>query len=266
MSNLHISLIQSNIYWEDKKTNLANWENKIQSIPKGVELVILPEMFTTGFSMHAEKLAETMDGVTIQWMRSLAIKKRIILTGSVIIKENENYYNRLIWMLPNGECIYYDKRHLFFANENKYYTAGKKRVITSVNGFKILLLICYDLRFPVWSTQQVQQTPNGLQPEFDVIIYIASWPEIRNLAWKTLLQARAIENQCYVIGVNRIGEDGNKIHHSGNSMVIDPLGEIMYCKENEEDIYTAILNRKDLEEIRNGFPFWKDADRFVRNL
>lgn len=266
MSTLHITLIQSNIYWEDKKANLKMWESKILSVPQGTQIVVLPEMFSTGFSMNINQLSETMDGVTVQWMKNIAKQKRIILTGSIIIKENDCYYNRLIWMLPNGEHSYYDKHHLFFANENKYYTPGQKRLITSVNGWKILLLICYDIRFPVWSSQQTQKIEDGIQPEYDAIIYIASWPESRIVAWKTLLQARAIENQCYVIGVNRVGQDGNGIYHNGNSMVIDSLGEVLYQKADEEDVYSALLDHQHLDKVRRSFPFWKDADKFIRTL
>ncbi len=261
---LHVTLIQSNIYWEDKKRNVDMWQNKLQSLPNATELVILPEMFTTGFSMQTNGLAETMEGPTVQWMKVMAKNQRIILTGSIIIEEKNYYYNRLIWMLPNGEYAYYDKRHLFFANENKYYTPGQKRLVTSVKGWKILLLICYDLRFPVWSSQQIQNNATGKHPEYDAIIYVANWPEARMLAWRALLQARAIENQCYVIGVNRIGEDGNRLYHSGESMVIDPLGAILYCKKHEEDIFSMQLDKEHLNTVRQSFPFWKDADMFIR--
>lgn len=265
MSSLHITLIQSNIYWENKEANLNSWQQKIDALPQGAEVVVLPEMFSTGFSMQTKQLAETMDGPTVEWMRTMAKHKNIVLAGSVIIEENNVYYNRLIWMLPNGAYSYYDKHHLFtYSKEDKYFTPGQKRLIVSVKGWKILLLICYDLRFPVWSSQQVQQTATSTQAEFDAIIYVASWPERRNAAWKSLLQARAIENQCYVIGVNRVGEDGNNIYHSGDSMVVDPLGTILYHKENEEDIAAVILDREHIDKIRRCFPFWKDADAFIR--
>lgn len=265
MSSLHITLIQSNIYWENKEANLNSWQQKIDALPQDAEVVVLPEMFSTGFSMQTKKLAETMDGPTVEWMRTTTKHKNIVLAGSVIIEENNIYYNRFIWMLPNGVCSYYDKHHLFtYSKEDKYFTPGQKRLIVSVKGWKILLLICYDLRFPVWSSQQVQQTATSTQPEFDAIIYVASWPERRNVAWKSLLQARAIENQCYVIGVNRVGEDGNKIYYSGDSMVVDPLGTILYHKEHEEDIAAVILNREHIDKIRRCFPFWKDADAFIR--
>ena len=234
-------------------------EEKILDIPENTNLVILPEMFSTGFSMKPSILAETMDGETIAWMKRMASSKKIILTGSIIIKDNEHYFNRLIWMLPNGTLGFYDKRHLFaFAGEDQHYTPGNKRLITSVNGWKINLQICYDLRFPVWARQQ----SNDESTEFDLLIYVANWPEKRNHAWKTLLTARAIENQSYVIGVNRVGEDGNQISHSGDSMLIDPLGNILFTKHFEEVVHSFELTKDTLNNTRNSFPFWKDADQF----
>jgi predicted amidohydrolase len=253
--SLTVTGIQTKLYWEDKKANLQMFEEKILSISKPTEIVVLPEMFSTGFSMRPEKLAETMEGETLRWMKSMASAKGIVLTGSVIIEENNQYFNRLVWMLPNGDVGYYDKRHLFaYADEDQHYSAGSKRLIASVNGWKINLLVCYDLRFPVWSRQD--------QVRYDVLIYVANWPARRIHAWKTLLQARAIENQCYVVGVNRVGEDGNGIHYSGDSMVIDAAGETLYQNKDEEDIFTVALDSSDLETIRRKFPFWKDADKF----
>jgi predicted amidohydrolase len=221
---------------------------------------VLPEMFSTGFSMKPERLAETMDGPTLQWMKNVAATKKVILTGSVIIEENGNYYNRLVWMLPNGQYGYYDKRHLFaYGEEDKHYASGSKRLIASVNGWKVNLMVCYDLRFPVWARQQFDEDRNF---EYDVLIYVANWPERRNTAWKSLLRARAIENQCYVIGVNRVGNDGSDIYHSGDSTVIDPLGEILYEKAHDEDIFTIQLNKDQLNSIRKKFQFWRDADDF----
>lgn len=266
MSTLSITTIQTNLHWEDKAANLKMLEEKIYSIKEKTEIVVLPEMFSTGFSMKPEVLAETMEGETVQWMNRVSAEKKIILTGSLIIKEDgltetvgPSYFNRLIWMLPNGQYGVYDKRHRFaFAGEDNHYTAGSKRLIASVKGWKINLQVCYDLRFPVWSRQQSQ--PEG--PEYDVLIYVANWPERRSHAWKTLLQARAIENQCYVVGVNRVGNDGNNIYHSGDSMIIDPMGEMLYTKEREEDIFTTVLDKNHLQTIREKLPFLKDADDF----
>ncbi len=282
MANLTITTIQSRLHWEDKQANLSMFEEKIRGIKENTELVILPEMFSTGFSMNPGRLAETMEGETLHWMKRVAAENRVILTGSFICAETSlatqsgltgfsatssgltGFTNRLVWMLPNGEYGIYDKRHLFaYAGEDRHYTAGSKRLIASVKGWAINLQICYDLRFPVWA----RQTPpppgkTGIKPEYDVLVYVANWPERRRLAWMTLLQARAIENQCYVIGVNRVGEDGNGIYHSGDSMIIDPAGEILYTKKDAEDIFTITLERSLLDSTREKLPFLEDADRF----
>ena len=269
MPPLTISTIQTELVWEDKQANLQKLEEKIKSISEKTELIILPEMFSTGFSMNPEKLAEEMNGPTVQWMKKVSAEKRAILTGSLIITEGGVYYNRLIWMLPNGQLGFYDKRHRFgYAGEDDQYTAGSKRLIASVKGWKINLQVCYDLRFPVWARQMLKYDENAaegpeLQTEYDVIVYVANWPERRIHAWKVLLQARAIENQSYVIGVNRVGEDGHGIYHSGETMVVDPLGEVLYEAAHKEDVHTITLDKDKLEEIRKRFPFWKDADHFM---
>ncbi len=269
MSTLNITTIQANLHWEDKKANLEMFEEKINSVQDKMEVVVLPEMFSTGFSMKPEILAETMEGPTVQWMKKITAAKNIILTGSLIIEEEGSYFNRLIWMLPNGQFGYYDKRHLFaYAEEDEHYTAGRKRLVSSVKGWRIHLLVCYDLRFPVWSRQSSparQSDGDGnsaFNPEYDVLIYVANWPERRIHAWKTLLQARAIENQCYVVGVNRTGIDGNNITYSGDTMIVDAMGEILYTKSNDENIHTTSLQKEKLDEIRNKLPFLKDADKF----
>ncbi len=260
MSSLSFSLIQSSLFWEDKTANLNMFEEKINSISEKTEIVVLPEMFSTGFSMRPEVLAETMDGPSVQWMKQIAAKKKVVITGSLIIQDGDQFYNRLLWVLPNGTLGYYDKRHRFaFAGEDQHYAAGNKRLIAQVKGWRINLQICYDLRFPVWARQQT----NEHGPEFDAIIYVANWPERRNHAWKTLLTARAIENQSFVVGVNRVGNDGNNIYHSGNSMIVDPLGEVLYHKEHDEDIFTITLQKNGVDDIRTKFPFWKDADQFL---
>jgi omega-amidase len=266
MSTLSITVIQSVLHWQNKQANLAMFEQKINSIKEKTEIVVLPEMFSTGFSMQPASLAEKMNGETIAWLQRIAAEQKIILTGSVIIEEKGNFYNRLIWMLPSGEYGVYDKRHRFaFAGEDEAFTAGEKRLIASVKGWKLNLLICYDLRFPVWArqtTHEPEENEVAHEPEYDVLLYVANWPLRRSHAWKTLLQARAIENQCYVVGANRVGNDGNKINYGGDSMIIDPLGEILYSKENDEDIFTVVLQKDKLDEVRNKFPFWKDADLF----
>jgi omega-amidase len=264
MSHLTFTLIQTNLQWEDKAANLQMLEEKINSIQHPTQIIVLPEMFNTGFSMKPEEFAEDMNGPTVEWMKKMAAKKRVIITGSLMASQlaedgSTQYFNRLIWMLPNGQHGVYDKRHLFaYADEDKHYTAGTKRLIASVNGWKINLMVCYDLRFPVWARQQSKEN----EPEFDVLIYVANWPERRVHAWKTLLNARAIENQCYVIGVNRTGNDGNNIYHSGSSMVVDAMGEVLYEKERDEDVFTITLSKEKLEEIRHKLPFLKDGDAF----
>ena len=267
MSNLSVTIIQSNLHWEDKAANLRMFEEKIRSIQEKTEVVILPEMFNTGFSMNPKALAENMEGETIQWMKRMAKQKGIILTGSLIIEEEGNYFNRLVWMLPNGQFGVYDKRHRFaYAGEDQQFAAGTKRLIASAKGWRINLQVCYDLRFPVWARQQVNSVndePGTVDEfEYDALIYVANWPERRIHAWKTLLQARAIENQCYTIGVNRIGKDGNDNSYNGNSIIVDPLGEILFQKSDVESVNTYILEKEKLEEVRSRFPFLKDADTF----
>lgn len=256
MSQLHIAMLQSITHWEDPSANRTMYDKKIKSLEQ-VHLVILPETFNTGFSMKAQQNAETMDGETVTWMKELAHEKNCILCGSVFIQEEEAIYNRLLWVLPTKQVGYYNKRHLFsLAKEHEHYTAGDQRVIAQVNGFKINLQVCYDLRFPVWSRQQHPD-------EFDVLLYVANWPEPRVEAWKTLLRARAIENQCYVLGVNRVGEDGHGMRYTGASSVIDPQGHVLVCKENgEEENILATLDKQRVAETRSTFPFLQDKDDF----
>lgn len=273
--NLIISLVQADIAWEKKAANLQLFEAKIMTHTDKMEVVVLPEMFSTGFVMQPEHLAESMDGETVSWMKRIAMQKKIILTGSVIIREADNYFNRLIWMLPNGTFGYYDKRHLFaYAGEDETYTPGTKRLIASVKGWRVNLLVCYDLRFPVWARQTVpvDSLPDGgfaksvsmeTRPEYDVLIYVANWPVKRSHAWKTLLQARAIENQCYVAGNNRIGVDGVGLEYNGDSMVVSPMGEILTTVEKKPEVITYELSYSKLNEVRTKLPFLKDADPFI---
>jgi omega-amidase len=263
MSSLTLTIIQTDLSWQNKAANLVMLKNKIEAIEERTEIVVLPEMFTTGFTMQPELFAETMEGETVQWMKDVAAANKIIITGSIIISDEGKYFNRLIWMLPNGQFGYYDKRHLFaYGEEDKHYAAGNKRLIASVKGWKINLQICYDLRFPVWCRQQSTEA----ETEYDLLIYVANWPERRSHAWKTLLCARAIENQCFVAGVNRVGKDNKNVYHSGNSLVIDPLGQVLYHQADEEDVFTITLQKEDVDKVRSQFPFWKDADGFTINL
>lgn len=261
---LIITMIQSDLVWEDRKANLERFEEKIKGHNNKMEVVVLPEMFSTGFSMKPSLHAETMNGESVQWMKRVAAENNIIITGSLIISENGDYFNRMVWMLPNGEFGFYDKRHLFaYAGEDEHYTSGNKRLIASVKGWKVNLQVCYDLRFPVWARQVVPLTDNDNDPEYDVLIYAANWPEKRVHAWKTLLQARAIENQCYVVGVNRVGDDANGNHYSGDSMVVDPLGQPLVHAGDDEGIFTYALKFDELQAVRDKLPFLKDADPFI---
>jgi omega-amidase len=254
-SDLKISIIQSDIIWENIAANLAHYEEKIHALKGLQHIIVLPEMFSTGFSMSPEKLAEPMNGSSVQWLKKMAAENRSIITGSLIIEAEGHYYNRMLWVLPNGEVGHYDKRHLFsYADEHKHYAAGEKRFIASVNGWKICLLVCYDLRFPVWSRNT---------DDYDAIIYVANWPEQRNMVWETLLQARAIENMSYVVGVNRVGTDGNGHKYIGNSSIYNPLGELIWKKAQDECIHTATLSYTTLEESRQRFNFLDDRDKFI---
>ncbi len=261
MEDLKITIIQSELHWEDGERNLEMFSEKFSSIKDSTDLIILPEMFTTGFTMNAKACAEEMNGKTISRMQSMAKEKNCVIAGSVIIRENGKSYNRLIWMKPDGTFELYDKRHLFrLAEEHKTYTAGEKKVITEIKGWKICPLICFDLRFPVWSRRTRQE-------DYDLLIYVANWPERRVHAWRQLLIARAIENQSYVAGVNRIGNDGNAIYHSGHSAVIDFKGEqLNNTKPGEESIETISLSKQSLLDFREAFPFADDADEFKINV
>jgi omega-amidase len=257
---LNIAIIQSNLIWENKEKNLQQFSQKIIAINEPVDLIVLPEMFTTGFSMRPELLAESMSGATVEWMKEMADKKKCVITGSFIAEEDGNYFNRLVWMKPDGTYNKYDKRHLFsMGEENNYYSSGTERIIVELKGWKICPLICYDLRFPAWSRNKL----NNQQPDFDVLIYIANWPERRSHPWKTLLLSRAIENQCYVVGLNRVGDDSNGIYHSGDSAIINAKGEMVSkIKPHEELTETVALNYSELQEFRKTFPVLLDGDDF----
>ncbi len=251
---MKVTIIQSNIIWENVEQNLKLFSEKINSIQEKTNLIVLPEMFATGFSMQPHEFAE-YESLQINWLKEHAKKNNTVIIGSIITEKNAKYLNSLIWMKPNGEFSVYNKRHLFtFAGEDKFYTSGNDILTTSINDWRIRPLICYDLRFPVWSRNK---------NDYDILIYVANWPERRNDAWKTLLKARAIENQCYVIGVNRIGNDGNSIYHSGDSAIINPKGNIISkTKAHEESVETIYLNLDELNTFRNKFPVANDADNF----
>lgn len=261
MNDLKITIIQSDLHWENVDANLKMFSQKIASVKEASDLIVLPEMFSTGFTMNNKAVAETMKGKTVSWMRQMAKEKKCVVTGSAIIEEKKKYYNRLIWMLPNGKFKTYDKRHLFrYAGEEKYYAAGKKKLIAELNGWKICPLVCYDLRFPLWSRNRFNKKGEG---QYDLLLYVANWPERRSHPWKTLLMARAMENQAYVVGVNRVGNDGNAVYHSGDSAAINFKGEIISrTKAKEESVETIVLSKKNLVEWRKIFPAWMDSDDF----
>ena len=264
MSNIKVTIIQTQLFWEQPAQNRKMLEEKIRSVETHSEIVVLPEMFTTGFTMNPAKVAEPPKGDTFQWMKNLAKEMDMVITGSFITREGDKYYNRLLWMQPDGVYHQYDKNHLFsFAGENKYYTPGNEKVIVDYKGWKILLMICYDLRFPVW-TKNNYSHEKGF--DYDCILCVANWPGSRSHPWRVLLMARAIENQCFVIGVNRIGKDGNGIEHSGDSALISPLGEnfsnIMPFQEVTE---TIPMPRCQLDDFRGKFKVALDWDQFNLN-
>lgn len=259
MENLKIALVQIDIYWENITANLASLEEKLAIISADTDLIILPEMFNSGFSMNPEVLAEHMNLTTFRWMKQMAKKTGAVVTGSYIVKENGRNYNRLIWMQPDGNYDQYDKRHLFrMAAEHNHYAAGTKRIIKELKGWKICPLICYDLRFPVWS--------RNVNTEYDLLIYVANWPAVRSHIWSNLLLSRAIENQCYVVGVNRVGLDGNGYEHSGDSAIANYNGKTLAAESNIETIIYFELNKSDLVHFREKFPTHLDADGFEIHL
>ena len=257
VADLRVTLLQTDLVWEDPVANRSQFETLIRNLAVETDLIVLPEMFTTGFTMNAAALAETMKGPTIAWLLEMARAKQAAITGSLIIKENEQYFNRLIFAQPDGSIQFYDKRHLFrMAEENAIYSAGKTRMIVNYKGWCICPLICYDLRFPVWSRQQPSQP-------YDLLLYVANWPEKRAVAWRTLLAARAIENLSYCVGVNRTGQDQMGIYYDGGSAVCSAQGETFYLPQNPEIIHTQTLSYQKLQEFRERFPADLDADAFI---
>jgi len=251
---MKVAVIQSALVWENPEANRAYFEEKIDAIEEGVNLIVLPEMFTTGFTMDTVQVAEPMNGKTVLWMQVLAKAKNAAITGSVVIEENSNFYNRMLFVFPSGEIQHYDKRHLFtLAGEDKVYSRGVQKLIVDYLGWKICPLVCYDLRFPVFS-RNVE--------DYDVLIYVASWPKTRIKAWDTLLAARAIENMSYTIGVNRIGTDNNGYEYLGHSQVLDYLGECLIEPMEQEGVFITILDKSKLIEVRKKLSFLGDKDSF----
>lgn len=258
VKSLTISLVQTDTIWENITANLKNLSSKIEQIEVASDMIILPELFTTGFTMEAEGVAETMDGAGVLWMLDIAKKKECVVIGSLLILESGDYYNRLIVAFPDGNIKHYDKRHLFsFAGEDKVFKAGETRMTFEYKGFKICPLICYDLRFPVWARNT---------EEIDLIIFVANWPNARMLAWDTLLKARAIENLCYVVGLNRVGIDNNRLVYTGHSAVYDAMGSsILNFEPGEETIGSVSIDLAHIAQTRGQFRFLEDRDHFVIN-
>jgi len=257
MQDLKVATVQANQVWEDKDVNFANYERLLKNLT-GVDLIVLPEMFQTGFTMNSASLAEKMDGKSIAWLQKLASEKQAAVYTSLIIEESGNFFNRGIFMKPSGEFAVYDKRHLFgLAGEDNFFSAGKNKTIVEYKGWNINLQVCYDLRFP----ENCRNREIEGKPEYDLLLYVANWPERRVKHWSALLLARAVENQCYVVGVNRVGTDANELNYNGSSLVITPLGEIISNhSNNSESVGHTLLYAGELRETRIKLPFLKDVD------
>jgi len=255
MQNLKITLVQTSLHWQQPDANRASIEAQLDDVSGKTDLILLPEMFTTGFTMAPEGLAEEERGETLAWMQHQSRKTGAAICGSLIVNSPAGYRNRLYWVTPEGECEHYDKVHLFrMANEHEHYAAGERRLIIAYRGWRIMPQICYDLRFPVWSRNR---------NDYDLLLYVANWPAARRHAWRTLLQARAIENQCYVAGVNRVGSDGKGIEYTGDSLLVDFQGELMVDRAaGEVFTETGELKSAALADFREAFPAWMDADAF----
>lgn len=263
MTQLKTSLVQCDLRWEDPQANHAQLERLLGELDsRDTDLIVLPEMFATGFTMNSREMAQPMEeSQSVAWLQAQANARGCVITGSVAIKDDGQYYNRMIWATPDGAIHYYDKRHLFrMAGEHERYGMGKNRQILELKGFKLLLSVCYDLRFPVWMRQQPAQ---GEHFEYDALLCVANWPAPRRKPWRTLLQARAVENLAYVVGVNRVGEDAKGLAYSGDSMLVDFKGEpLIDHPENSPFIETGTLDKSELNDFREKFPAWQDADHF----
>jgi len=256
--DLKIALLQYDLVWENPEENRIDFTNHITAITEEIDLFVLPEMFNTGFTMNAEHHFETMNGDTVTWMQTIATQKNAAICGSIIIKENENFYNRFLFVYPDGEIKRYDKRHTFtLAGEDRVYKKGNRRELFEFRGWKICPQICYDLRFPVWARNT---------DDYDLLIYVANWPEIRIAAWDALLKARAIENLSYCIGVNRIGLDGNGHPYCGHSKIVDPMGNVVGdLDDNEQSAIISVLSMEELTDVRTKLNFLEDRDSFAIN-
>lgn len=253
MQDLTVTLIQADLCWEDIDANLNMFDQGLDGLEHPSDLIVLPEMFSTGFSMAATQQAETMTGKAVNWLKEKAKAKDAVITGSLMIKEKGHYFNRLLWAQPDGRLATYDKKHLFrYAGEHEIYTAGNECITLELNGWLIRPYICYDLRFPIWC--------RNLNQAYDLALFVANWPTRRAFHWQQLLKARAIENQTYVIGVNRVGTDGNGHTYDGDSTALSPTGETLFEAGAKSAIHTLSLSRRNLESYRKTFPAWMDAD------
>lgn len=261
---MRISIVQSELHWEDPEANRKMFTAKLSVLRHATDLVVLPEMFSTGFTNHVEPLAELMEGPTMKWLHDTAQDLDAAVTGSFICEVEGNYYNRLIFMRPDGQFEFYDKKHLFsLSGENEYFTPGRKRITVTWRGWQICPMICYDLRFPAWSRNTAGNFVSGHTPYYDLLLYVANWPNKRARHWKTLLAARAIENQAFVVGVNIVGTDGNGFEYSGDSTVVDYGGHSkVQISDGRSDIVTMELSLQDLQDYRKQLPFLADADVF----
>jgi omega-amidase len=262
---MRITLVQTPLYWQNPTANRAMLDEKLFNLPGPTDLIVLPEMFTTGFTMAAAAVAEPMHLTTFRWLRQMAEQTNAAITGSYVVQAGQTYYNRLVWMEPDGHYAIYDKRHLFrMAGEEKTYTAGRERLIRTWRGWRICPLICYDLRFPVWSRNRpIDPAESGqVRLDYDLLLYVANWPAPRQAAWDTLLQARALENLSYVAGVNRVGIDENQHPYSGGTALIDFKGEVLYRHYDTEAIHQQTLSMAELRAFRAKFPTYLDADGF----
>jgi omega-amidase len=261
MEDISLTLIQTPLYWEDPVANLAMLEEKLWQLQGEQEIILLPEMFTTGFTMNAASLAEPMGLTTFRWMKQQSERMSAIIAGSFIAKEDGQYYNRFLWMRPDGSYDLYDKRHLFrMAREEQVFTAGKQRLVVTHKGWRICPMVCYDLRFPIWSRNSYLHESERM--DYDILLYVANWPAPRKLAWESLLRGRAIENLCYCAGVNRIGKDGNNIRYDGMTMAIDPKGQTLVSFDDREEVNKVVFSWKELSDYRLKFPAYLDADEF----
>jgi predicted amidohydrolase len=253
-THLRVTLVQAELAWQDPAANRHRLAGHFRGLAGHTDLVVLPEMFSTGFTMEASALAEEMNGPTVGWMREEAAALGCVITGSLIVREEGRCYNRLVWARPDGTLGHYDKRHLFrLVGEEQHFAAGGQRVVLEIKGWRVCPMICYDLRFPVWSRNR---------DDYDLLLYVANWPQRRALAWSALLRARAIENLCYVVGVNRIGKDGNGATYAGDSVALDFLGQPLSSEGGGDRVETAVLDLESLQSYRGGFPAHLDADRF----